>query len=287
MIHQLCCSKPLAAQIKQRAQNHPEARSLAIVMGRKYEAFTQRVEAMFAGVKLRELKTVTDAHALTVGVDLVSQGFLLSVALSLVVLEYWRNNKLKEEETQFKRNEKKLRQQIKEERMAAIEDRMHKLEFQLVTLEESITSLRRRNESTHAPLPPKSDIAKKRDSPPLAQSSAEQSVWSYIWGSPQRTEGSHKRVSDHADGTQATLESATKSAILPLDAVFRLVRPRLEAWMVSCVQRFGVHAVASSISGVNFRVLCRIPSTRMVAVQASSVRRPAAEGCVPSVDQLR
>jgi len=84
-------AKPLAARVKHFSQNHAEARRLAIVLGRWvgggwergrpavrhrprwgwwlrrwYEGSTQRLEAWVRGQRLKELKPVTDAHALTV-----------------------------------------------------------------------------------------------------------------------------------------------------------------------------------------------------------------------------
>lgn len=121
-------------QIKLQAQNHPSARKLAAGLGRKYDAFSQRLDAVFSGQRLKELKPVTDAHALTMGTELISQAFLLSTALGLVFLEYWRNNKVKEEENAIKKAEKAQRQQVKESRLARMEAMLAHLETRLAAI---------------------------------------------------------------------------------------------------------------------------------------------------------
>jgi optic atrophy 3 protein len=124
-------AKPVAGQLKKYAVDHPVFRRLTMGVGRAYENGTQRIEIAFRGHHVRSLKPVPDAHALTVGADVVSQSFLLSVAIGIVVFEYWRSDKQKRIENAVKKKEKQERQAAKEVRMKALEDRIAELEKRL------------------------------------------------------------------------------------------------------------------------------------------------------------
>lgn len=78
---------------------------------------------------------VQDSHALTVGADVVSQAFLIGVGVVLVVLEYWRGNKVKALETAQKKEEKAARRAVKEARLAEIDHRISDLAVRIDTLE--------------------------------------------------------------------------------------------------------------------------------------------------------
>ena len=84
-------SKPLAAYVRHQALAHPAARRLATSLGRQWESASQRLAFAMEGNKLATAKPVTDSHALSVGAELVAQGFLLSTALGLVLAEYARS----------------------------------------------------------------------------------------------------------------------------------------------------------------------------------------------------
>ena len=108
--------------------NNDNLRRVTLAIGRGYEQSTQRVEIAFRGHHVKALKPIPDSHALTVGADVISQSFLLSVAIALLLLEYWRNDRLKRIETAQKLHEKRLRQAAKEERLLALEHRVAALE---------------------------------------------------------------------------------------------------------------------------------------------------------------
>lgn len=115
-------SKPIAGMIKFRAQNHPRGKKLAMMVGRFTERVTQRVEMTVRGQRWSApLPPVTDAHALSVGADFISQSFLIGVAVSLVLLEYWRAANVKAEESAKAAEAKARRRAIKEARLAELE----------------------------------------------------------------------------------------------------------------------------------------------------------------------
>jgi hypothetical protein len=141
------CSKPVAGQLKRYALDHHDLKKVTMAVGRGYESFTQRIEIAFRGHHVKNLKPIPDAHALTVGADLLSQSFLLSIAIGLVVFEYWRNERIKRVDTAVKKREKAERQAAKEARLRAIEDRIAELEASMTKEESGLLS------STMAALP--------------------------------------------------------------------------------------------------------------------------------------
>jgi uncharacterized membrane protein YeiB len=121
-------AKPVAAQLREYATSHPVARRAAMAVGRSREQLAQRVEVAFAGHAVKSLKPISDAHALTVGADVVSQAFLLAVGVGLVVVEYWRADKAKRAQDAASAAVKAQRQAAKSARLAAIEQRLRALE---------------------------------------------------------------------------------------------------------------------------------------------------------------
>ena len=82
-----------------------------------------------------QLKPITDSHALTVGTEFVSQSFLMSTALSLVLFEWYRSTQAATKSAEMKKEEKALRQAVKEARLAAIEAKITDLSGRLAKLE--------------------------------------------------------------------------------------------------------------------------------------------------------
>ena len=114
-------SKPLATKLKAAASEHPRLRGLAIGLGRGYERGVQRVEVLWSGNRIKSFKHIPDAHALTVGADLLVQGFLLSSAMLLVVAEYVRNAQVRDAERVVAAERKAERQAVKGERLRRLE----------------------------------------------------------------------------------------------------------------------------------------------------------------------
>jgi hypothetical protein len=137
----------VAAQLKRYALDHHDLKKVTMTVGRGYESFTQRIEIAFRGHHVKNLKPIPDAHALTVGADLISQSFLLSIAIGLIVFEYWRNERIKRVDTAIKKREKAERQAAKETRLRALEDRIAELEARMTKEESGLLS------STMAALP--------------------------------------------------------------------------------------------------------------------------------------
>jgi hypothetical protein len=84
---------------------------------------------------LAQLKPISDSHALTVGAEFISQSFLLSSALGLVLVEWYRSTSAAARAAELKREEKALRVAAKEARLADIEGRLAALGDRLQSLE--------------------------------------------------------------------------------------------------------------------------------------------------------
>jgi hypothetical protein len=83
-----------------------------------------------------QIKPINDSHALSVGADLISQSFVLSSALGLVLLEYYRSSVASAAAAAQKKEEKEARQVVKEARLAAIETRLVDMDRRLAALEQ-------------------------------------------------------------------------------------------------------------------------------------------------------
>lgn len=126
LFKELC--KPLSKELKEYCVRHPRVRVATVSLGRTWDSMTQRIEIAFRGHHVKALKEVPEAHALTVGADLISQGFLISVAIGLLWLEYYRSEKAKRVEAAAKKAEKQARRTAKEQRLAELEERIAVLE---------------------------------------------------------------------------------------------------------------------------------------------------------------
>ena len=110
----------------------------------------------------------------------MSQSFLITVALVLVLLEYWRGNQAKLVETALKKEEKAARKVIKEARLAEIHQRLSELHARIDELEK--LNARQNNSSTFRILRDIGDAVDKSKSP-------SGSTWTELgwqWGSSVR-----------------------------------------------------------------------------------------------------
>jgi hypothetical protein len=129
-------SKPLAAQIKLLATSRPLLRRMAMGLGRLHEQASQQLESAWAGKGfLRALKPVSESSAFTVGTDLLSQGFMLSSAIALVYLEYYRSDEQKRIEGLDKAARKAAKNALREARLRDLERNLADLQARLLVAE--------------------------------------------------------------------------------------------------------------------------------------------------------
>lgn len=128
-------SKPLASYIRSQSLAHPIARRLATGLGRHWESASQRLAFAMEGNKLATVKPVTDSHALSVGAELVAQGFLLATAMGLVVAEYIRSAWIKQLEDAEKERKSMEKEAKAETRLRALENEVIEARAQLRKVE--------------------------------------------------------------------------------------------------------------------------------------------------------
>lgn len=138
-------SKPIAASLKAHAHTHPRFRGFAIALGRNYELASQRLEALLSkgprgALSKTNFKPVLEQQAFTVGTDLLTQTFLLSTAIGLVVLEYVRAQHAKDAESAEKATQKAIRRSAKEARLVELERTLADLSSRLVSAELALES---------------------------------------------------------------------------------------------------------------------------------------------------
>ena len=135
-------AKPLAVQIKLVANSHPSVRRLAMGLGRAHEQASQQLESAWAGKGLlRALKPVSESTAYTVGADLLSQGFMLSTAIGLVYLEYWRSALDKRQTDLNAAAAKAARGAIREARLRDLEKNLAEVQARAAALEQALEDL--------------------------------------------------------------------------------------------------------------------------------------------------
>ncbi len=138
-------SKPLAAYIKQYAQTHPLVRRLAMALGRAHEQASQQVESAWSGKGfLPALKPVSESTAFAVGADMLSQGFMLSSAVGLVCLEYWRADQQKALDSADSKARKAAKHALREARLLDLERNLADLQARLLVEELQSEDLRSR-----------------------------------------------------------------------------------------------------------------------------------------------
>jgi len=100
-------SKPFAKQIKRTAANNPKFQTVVVGCARAWHNAEGRM-SIFVGDRVMEPKQLNIAAAVDLGSELASEGFLLSIAVILLLLENKRTankDKKKEEQLQNRFNQ--------------------------------------------------------------------------------------------------------------------------------------------------------------------------------------
>jgi len=107
-----------------------------MMLGRRYEFFVSQVEYMWEHKRVNpHPKSVSDSTAFSVGADLMSQGFLLSTALSLVLFEYWRGLLHKDAENAERAARKSAKNALREARLLDMERSIAELHVRVLESE--------------------------------------------------------------------------------------------------------------------------------------------------------
>lgn len=129
-------AKPMAKQVKHQAIKIPMTRSALIWVGQTSHGITTRMTIWSSGYKVRSITKIEDEKALSRGADLLSESFIFSVSVGILMYEYNRSS-IKEE----KKEAAKL-QKIRDD-ASKLQAKLDSLDKRLVSLEEFAKTNRR------------------------------------------------------------------------------------------------------------------------------------------------
>jgi len=129
-------AKPMAKQVKHQAIKIPITRSALIWVGQTSHGITTRMTIWSSGYKVRSITKIEDEKALSRGADLLSESFIFSVSVGILMYEYNRSS-IKEE----KKEAAKL-QKIRDD-ASKLQAKLDSLDKRLVSLEEFAKANRR------------------------------------------------------------------------------------------------------------------------------------------------
>ena len=126
----------MAKQVKHQAIKIPITRSALIWVGQTSHGITTRMTIWSSGYKVRSITKIEDEKALSLGADLLSESFIFSVSVGILMYEYNRSS-IKEE----KKEAAKL-QKIRDD-ASKLQAKLDSLDKRLVSLEEFAKANRR------------------------------------------------------------------------------------------------------------------------------------------------
>mmetsp|Transcript_3464 Transcript_3464/g.3954 ORF Transcript_3464/g.3954 Transcript_3464/m.3954 type:complete len:172 (+) Transcript_3464:105-620(+) len=114
-------AKPLASVLKESAKDHPLFRKACIRIGQLVHTTSTKLNMRLLGHKVKDIKPLNEAAAVSRGADMMGEGFIYSVSLTTVAAEVYRRDKIAEVKTA----EKKRAEREKEEQMAKRFQNLH------------------------------------------------------------------------------------------------------------------------------------------------------------------
>ena len=126
----------MAKQVKHRAVKQPMISRSLVWVGQTQHALTTRMTIWSSGFKVRSISRIEDEVALSRGADLLSETFIFSVSVGILMYEY-RRSSIKDEQKEAA----KLKQ-IRDD-AAKLQAKLDSLDKRLVSLEEFAKANRR------------------------------------------------------------------------------------------------------------------------------------------------
>ena len=131
-------SKPFSKRLKEAAKNSTNFKSTCIFVGNYVNSFTHNVNIRLIGGKQIKLKPLGEPEAISRGAEVVGEGFVYAVSLTLLVGEYARRDYIKEIESKEKA-EKKAKRRV--EKDAVLADKFDRLINVLAVLSAKVERL--------------------------------------------------------------------------------------------------------------------------------------------------
>mmetsp|Transcript_13886 Transcript_13886/g.23004 ORF Transcript_13886/g.23004 Transcript_13886/m.23004 type:complete len:157 (+) Transcript_13886:104-574(+) len=126
-------AKPIATKLKKEAAIHPLLSSASQFIGQRLHSISSRINVTTAGFKYVGVKPLPKEEALSKGVNFISEFFIFSVAVSVVVIENFRSDYLGAIKKEKEAAEIKRKQDILEQRFTSIEQAIQEIEESLPT----------------------------------------------------------------------------------------------------------------------------------------------------------
>ena len=104
-------SKPFSKRLKEVAKDSDKFKDYCITVGNFVNNFTHSVNVRFIGGRQIKLKPLGESEAISRGAEVVGEGFVFTVSMTLLLAEYARRDYtkgLEAEEKQRKKNERRL-----------------------------------------------------------------------------------------------------------------------------------------------------------------------------------
>jgi hypothetical protein len=120
-------SKPFSKRLKDAARNSTSFKSTCIFVGNYVNSFTHNVNIRLIGGKQIKLKPLGEPEAISKGAEVVGEGFVYAVSLTLLVGEYARRDYIKDIESKEKAEKKAKRRVEKDAVLADKFDRLIKV----------------------------------------------------------------------------------------------------------------------------------------------------------------
>ncbi|RCH95109.1 hypothetical protein CU098_008747 [Rhizopus stolonifer] len=85
-------AKPVATSIKTQAKNHPRFKEFCINLAQRSHKLEMTLKMKFLGYKTEKIRPLNDARAIESGANFLSEGFVFSVAATIIIAESWRSH---------------------------------------------------------------------------------------------------------------------------------------------------------------------------------------------------
>mmetsp|Transcript_8925 Transcript_8925/g.17976 ORF Transcript_8925/g.17976 Transcript_8925/m.17976 type:complete len:165 (+) Transcript_8925:129-623(+) len=137
-------SKPLASQLKAYCKTNEGARAAATELGQKLHRFSVHVlrRSMDSEMEGHAVARLKDEKALDRGVEVIGEGFVLTVVVGVTALEVYRQ-RVKDAKTMREKEDRKRAKVLAQERDAANRDaRIEALERELAEIKQGLVIYR-------------------------------------------------------------------------------------------------------------------------------------------------
>ncbi|EJD45654.1 OPA3-domain-containing protein [Auricularia subglabra TFB-10046 SS5] len=86
-------AKPISASLKEQARQHPKFRELCVGLAQRMHRTEIRMRYHLLGQERKAVRPLNEKTAVDNGANAIAEGFLFSVAASLIIAESWRSSR--------------------------------------------------------------------------------------------------------------------------------------------------------------------------------------------------